>query len=587
MKYPLLLTSLLTSFCLVTSHNTLATNNTSVSAENQARWFEIEVILFKQVSKKAEDFEKFTSNDLSAKKRRAFDLLSPYLQPDISALKQLLPNCQQPQAEPLYALTFSPYSLWPETVENTDEANQPVSLTKATEPAEHYNSQALNGPDIKTAPSNMSVKVLATTQGEAKAQTIESIIEPEFTESTFTDPLEAKRVYQVQYANVELPVYNQYPSNKQAPLCVIPAEFFQEQLSTEQLENFNIDGFPVEKLTSTVNAIEQWSADETGEITWASDKPYLISKDSLRLKSITNSIKRSRNYAPLLHLGWRQIGETRRNAKAMHLFAGDNLALDYQQSLAKQNAQQQELELAAILTQRQKAEELALNQLNLVTHEAEQPVNLNVDKSVGTINQNNSSTILINKTQLHSELSIAEQLKQQAKQKKLDEIYDRFSLLTKSGDSDNIDKDSINESEYSEAEIKQMIAQLSFDITTSDAQLTLNDLTDKQNATLKEPVQSWSIDGLFKVHLDHFLFINSEINIIDQSSSAKKNFSKSIAHLANDSVNKDQVISFKQDRRVITGEIHYFDHPHIGMIVQIRRFDPTKPADEAVSQVKK
>ncbi len=58
--------------------------------------------------------------------------------------------------------------------------------------------------------------------------------------------------------------------------------------------------------------------------------------------------------------------------------------------------------------------------------------------------------------------------------------------------------------------------------------------------------------------------------------------------------NKDQevsgqnkVISFKQDRRVITGEIHYFDHPHIGMVVQIRRFDPSKPADEAVSQSKK
>mgnify|MGYP000673678348 FL=1 len=45
--------------------------------------------------------------------------------------------------------------------------------------------------------------------------------------------------------------------------------------------------------------------------------------------------------------------------------------------------------------------------------------------------------------------------------------------------------------------------------------------------------------------------------------------------------------SFKQDRRVISGEIHYFDHPDIGMIVQIRRFDPSKPADEAVTQAKK
>ena len=49
--------------------------------------------------------------------------------------------------------------------------------------------------------------------------------------------------------------------------------------------------------------------------------------------------------------------------------------------------------------------------------------------------------------------------------------------------------------------------------------------------------------------------------------------------------NKDvKLINFSQNKRVISGEIHYFDHPYIGMIVQIRRFDPTKPADEAVTQ---
>jgi hypothetical protein len=50
---------------------------------------------------------------------------------------------------------------------------------------------------------------------------------------------------------------------------------------------------------------------------------------------------------------------------------------------------------------------------------------------------------------------------------------------------------------------------------------------------------------------------------------------------------KNEVITFKQSRKVITGEIHYFDHPYIGMIVQIRRFDPTKPADQAVTQAKR
>jgi hypothetical protein len=40
-------------------------------------------------------------------------------------------------------------------------------------------------------------------------------------------------------------------------------------------------------------------------------------------------------------------------------------------------------------------------------------------------------------------------------------------------------------------------------------------------------------------------------------------------------------IRFQQNRRVISGEIHYFDHPYIGMIVQIRKHKrPKPPIDE-------
>ena len=47
----------------------------------------------------------------------------------------------------------------------------------------------------------------------------------------------------------------------------------------------------------------------------------------------------------------------------------------------------------------------------------------------------------------------------------------------------------------------------------------------------------------------------------------------------------EKIIHFNQDRRIITGEVHYFDHLYIGIVVQIRRFDPTKPEEEAITQV--
>ena len=42
-------------------------------------------------------------------------------------------------------------------------------------------------------------------------------------------------------------------------------------------------------------------------------------------------------------------------------------------------------------------------------------------------------------------------------------------------------------------------------------------------------------------------------------------------------------IRFQQNRRVISGEIHYFDHPYMGMIVQIRRHKRPEPEAEISS----
>jgi hypothetical protein len=92
-----------------------------------------------------------------------------------------------------------------------------------------------------------------------------------------------------------------------------------------------------------------------------------------------------------------------------------------------------------------------------------------------------------------------------------------------------------------------------------------------------KPLQPWFLDGFFKVHLDHYLYITADFNVLGKTS--VKNTSNDA-----DKVNV-QLINFNQNKRVITGEIHYFDHPYIGMIVQIRRFDPSKPKEDAVSQV--
>jgi len=585
MKYPFLMTAALTSLCLFTSHHTIAAQSSRAIAEKQARWFEIEVIIFKQISKKTDKEEQFSPRDLSVKKQRALDLLAPYLQPDISALKQLLPNCEQETTKLPY--NIMPSTLWAEKAESkSDEVNNSDTDTdplQAETPPSHDVTPALavvkGNKEVLTPIKMPETELLAASNEPTKEPSKEN-------GDTSAEQELSKTSYQSQYTDIELPVYSQYPSTSQSPLCVIPAEFFQQHLTAEQLEQFTIDGFPIEKLTNTVNGLEQWQDDENGEITWASDKSYLISQDSLRLKSIANSIRRSRNYAPLLHLGWRQTGETKRNAKAVKLYAGEHLELDYQQAISARDTEQHSLEIQAIIEQRLQAQTLS-SQMDLVRTDNYATNNATTDEQTNdTLNE--SQNLAIKSADDFNQLSISEQLRLQAKQQQLDKLFQQFSLLDNQSETSDNSSGNTHELRYKEEEVKRIVTQLSADITSKELNLIVDNSTDNK-ILITKPLQPWSVDGLFKVYLENrYLFIDTELNIVKEDK-ASSVLSAQQRRLNKSSKNASQnnMASFKQDRRVISGEIHYFDHPDIGMIVQIRRFDPSKPADEAVTQAKK
>ncbi|WP_354625601.1 peptidoglycan binding protein CsiV [Psychromonas sp. MME2] len=111
-------------------------------------------------------------------------------------------------------------------------------------------------------------------------------------------------------------------------------------------------------------------------------------------------------------------------------------------------------------------------------------------------------------------------------------------------------------------------------------------------------VDKWAIDGNFTVYLDHFLYIDSQLIIRQQvqqatpTAATQQNQSVEVVSSENDvqiikqseaimpmamqEVTKLTDVLFDQSRRLRSGEIHYFDHPLMGMIVQIRKI----PAQE-------
>jgi hypothetical protein len=66
----------------------------------------------------------------------------------------------------------------------------------------------------------------------------------------------------------------------------------------------------------------------------------------------------------------------------------------------------------------------------------------------------------------------------------------------------------------------------------------------------------WELDGLMKIYVRHYLFINADFDISKRLETGDYEKAR-----------------FSQFKRVISNEIHYFDHPRMGMIVQIRRYN--------------
>ncbi len=99
----------------------------------------------------------------------------------------------------------------------------------------------------------------------------------------------------------------------------------------------------------------------------------------------------------------------------------------------------------------------------------------------------------------------------------------------------------------------------------------------------------WAIDGNFKVYLDHYLYIDSQLIIrkevtedIIQEAQVVDVFDDEngvqIATKIDEYINPKAVqqtvvkeILFDQNRRLRSEEIHYLDHPLMGIIVQIRK----------------
>ncbi len=531
LKHLLLLSSTFISSALVLSEQAMA------APKNKAdRWFEIEVILFSQLGDKKQLKEQFTENSILPRYRKVIDLLGPYLSPDINSLKQQLPGCDSPvYPESLIdqaikkaksQSNFIVKEISELAEENRQESLLNDALVESLGVEQNNNSALLSNDRTASSEKNSSQQAdeedsfynnnsLTSEDTIVEQQTVEEQIqlEPEELQGLSVEQLAYIEQAKIEFSSTPL-IYNSLINENSplfsSPLCTISAAEFTQY--NEKSSYLDYHSFPIEKVPAKINNSEDIY----------SETDYLLSKDSLQLSGIVKQLSRSKNFRPLLHIGWRQITKTKRLAVPMKFYAGENFAYNYQQELEQYQQQQKQAK-----TQEDNLQQAIFNG--------------STDNIVSDVIPEFSS----------------EDLKQQV-------LTDR--LQTVIAKMDNLPKDT-----------QGLLQEIDNHVTKTN--LALKSINFLENPPTKPP-QDWSIDGFFKVEVDHFLHITADLNIMNMSLAEV-----ATQALLPESSTQEKIalttVNFKQDRRVRSKEFHYFDHPYIGMIVRILPFKkPIKEVDD-------
>lgn len=468
-----------------------AANTLAATSRWSGDWFEVEVILLSNLSDKKVVKEVFDRAKPMPEYSHSLDILRSVLSPEISMLKQQLPYCgDKYQRAPLITPAKMPQAFPLLSLDQISDLFTDASIFErlmADEQARLENTYT-SVDDFSTQDTELSQAVDTVIKAEEEAPQAALVLTDE--ELTLVEQAEQR------FSEIQLRYHAQIKPLPKS-LCAIHPEAFHNLNPNPQLYTYN--GIPTDVMPPRIGLAEDvYSA-----------QPYIIDRDSLELKDVFLSLRRSKNFRPLLHVGWRQQVFEKNKSTPVKLYAGDNLERFYQLALAQYRQEQLEEQQA----------ESALQQV------------------MGNVEAESNS-------------SSPAQQKIEAKQQRLTQL---FSALERFDNNQPID----------------MLNQPAPPIRISNHHVTMD-------TAPTPPLQPWYLDGFLDVFLvGNYLHIKADFSILNLTLAEQETLK-----LTPDSILDLKPIRLSQQRRLISRETHYLDHPYMGLIVQIRRHDRPVKQDE-------
>lgn len=586
----------------------------TAQAQSDAWWFDVEVILFKRIVDGSQLNESFPYTVQSIDLSRAEDLFSAKLSPKARGLEQLLPRCYHalsdniqlpaqtapgfeikealfhdlppdpaPTLEESYTLLNTSAEAYNEfeQIANEQAQQESSSAADAEEPSLEHLQMAFSLPedDSVTHSNNSNTATLddgvnnAIHRGEDTEQTLTAIVSElnddgeilasngaaedsdVFTSATSSEGSDVPTSeYHEQLSSVEdNSALLAKSALSQAPEPIVQAIYSPVLLTPDNTQHEFIDWQVPQSIACHFDnevAVNVPFPDEVPNPMLGLERndikgSYLLPRSELKLRKLARDLHRKRGIDGLTHFAWRQKVEFgKRKAKNYRIFAGKNYTESFTYEgypiapEAEQNIASNAPELASYFGPKPLYQIMENLEAKI---EAENRALLSKNSSLNTQNSQQSMRTL-SSTEAVAQPDIVTQIEQQLAALEL-------------------------------ADAQGLTAEQS-PLPTLEVPLLPE--------TVK-PEQVWELDGRFKLYLQNigrvpYLHIDSHLNyrqpMILEGITLPEAYSFEV--FADDGTLQPQQFlkpyPFKQLRRVISQQIHYFDHPMFGMVVQIRRY---------------
>jgi hypothetical protein len=496
----------------------------SANAVENEWWFDVEVILFERNLEAVNISEKFKQSRLEKPSSDVLDLLTPYLKPDLSYLRAGLPYCRaskqlavKTQYEQGFALPVLETDVT--SFQQTDEEQKSQIL--AVDADENFQYQVAstdifaNTDDGTPLAKNTDVENVTFYNSEQNLnQNINNDEEQQVNTEQAPETNLARSPIQMKFIEWQL------PSNL---LCAYAEQIDPSFDSIIALQNEGTGAQHSELIKRVPNIIDgtEWQTKRGA---------FLLPSATMYMSDLYEKIKKQRDITPILHVNWRQeVKFGRKDAHTFRLFAGENFA-----------------------------EQFDANGFPIID---------NTDSLFDSLNQS-ADQFYIPEQELkgltpEQQQALLMSINGTAPEAVTEDLFTRIAAALADEAPINIDQ--------------------------------FESLAEQQTTTTEPSIltELWRLDGGITVYLRNvgrvpYLHIDSNLDIRQPIYDPKKShkIEDLSTHLSGQAAivvnqlqqpnflqpNFLQSVNFNQLRRVISKQVHYFDHPLFGMIVRINRY---------------